>query len=332
MRWQLEILEQHGPMKKPIDLLRRAASSEDVLDSAILGGVSVADILAGKMAESQIPENVIQAFHAQFPGHGSTFVAAVNNLAGDPDRLAGLISGVKGKLFEMDYADWLNHGHLPHGWTAELAHTANNPGWDIAIRDAYGHIDNMLQVKATESLDYVRNAIAAHPEIDVVVPHELYQRLADNPELLNHTIDGHETLQHLGGHVADSVGHAETAGAVAHFPVVGPAIVIGIAVGLNCFAYRRGTLTLSEAFRNIGERGALAVLASASGWVMAALAHEPFVGLPTSIAVRLFGGQFFHNRRRRELLQQFIETVKDSQTHLSLQLQRPLLNAPANAE
>ena len=93
----------------------------------------------------------------------------------------GLVNGVKGKLFELDYAGWLNHGHLPAGWTADLAHHANNPGWDIVIHDAHGQVDALLQLKATESLNYVREAIAAHPDIDVVVPHEIYEKAGRQP-------------------------------------------------------------------------------------------------------------------------------------------------------
>ncbi len=324
-RWKSEIWSQKGALRKPADLLRRAASSEDFIDSAIIGGVSIADVLAGKIVERQIPSNVIEAFHAQFPNHGSDFVEAVNSLMGKPDRLMGLINGVKGKLFEMDYANWLNHGHLPAGWTAELAHHANNPGWDISIHDAHGYIDTLLQLKATENLNYVRDAIVAHPDVDVVVPHELYERFADHPDLLGHITDGHQTLQQLNERVTDAIGHAEGAGAVAHFPFAGPAIVVGLAIGLNCLQYRQGKVPLERALRNIGERGTLAVISSASGWAAVALSHEPFIGLPISIAVRLAGGQFFHNRRRKELLQKFIDTTIDSRRHLNGQLQRPLL-------
>src|SRR5205807_1092127 len=123
-----------------------------------------ADIIAGKIAESQIPPDVIEAFHAQYPQYGSSFVDAVNHLSAHPDQLAGLISGVKGKLFEIDYIEWLNNGHLPTGWTAELAGHANNPAWDVAILDAHGRLDEVLQLKATESLAYVKEAIAAHPD------------------------------------------------------------------------------------------------------------------------------------------------------------------------
>ena len=328
-RWEVEIRKQRGPFKKPGDLLRRAASSDDFIDSAIIGGVSVADILSGKIAEWQIPSSVIDAFHAQYPQYGTSFVQAVNHLASDPGRLMGLVNGVKGKLFELDYADWLNHGHLPNGLTAELAHHANNPAWDIVIHDAHGQIDHLLQLKATDSLNYVREAITAHPDIDVVVPHELYEKLADNHDALAHILDGHEELNHLNGHVSDAVGHAEAAGAAEHFPIIGPILVVGLATALNYRTYRQGRITPAEALRNVGERGVLAILAAGAAWGAMLAANEPFVGLPASVVVRLFVGQLFHNRRRRELLSLYTETIQESRKQLEAQLHRPLLEAPA---
>ena len=118
--------------------------------------------------------------------------------------------------------------------------------------------------------------------------------------MLGHIIDGHEKLANINGHVGDAVGHAEAAGAI-HFPVIGPALAISLAVWSNGRAYRKGKVSLEDAVRNVGERGALAIVAGAAGWGAVVLAHEPFVGLPTSIVVRLFGGQFFHNLRRRKL-------------------------------
>jgi hypothetical protein len=325
-RWEQEIQNHKGPLKKPSDLLRRAISSEDFIDTAVIGGMAVADILAGRIAEWQIPPGVVEAFRAQYPQYGQSFVKAVNRLAGDPDKLMGLVSGVKGKLFELDYADWLNHGHLPDGLSAELASHATNPGWDLVIHDAHGHIDHLLQLKATASLDYVRDAIAAHPDIDVVVPHELYEKLADRSDALGRVLDGHETLQHIQGQVADAVGHAEAAGAAAtHFPVIGPAIVIGLAASLGFRAYRQGKITPQQALRNVGERGLLSILSSGAGWSLALIAHEPFVGLPTSTVVRLLGGQFLHNQHRREQLSGYVACVRDSRKYLQHHVRRPLL-------
>lgn len=326
-RWDLEIRKQEEPLKKPRDLLRRVACSEDFVDCAIIGGVSVAEIVTGKIAEWQIPTSVIDAFHAQFPQYGSSFVDAVNKLASDPDRLMGLVNGVKGKLFELDYAEWLNHGHLPHGLMAELAHHANNPGWDIVIHDAHGNVDQLLQLKATDSLSYVHEALAAHPDIDVVVPHELYERLADNHDALAHILDGQEGMHQINRDVIDAVGHAEAAGAAEHFPFVGPILVVVLAAGLNYRSYRKGKVSPEEALRNVEKRGTLAILAAGAGRAAAVLAHEPLVGLPTSVLVRLFGGQFFHNRRRRELLDGLIGNIEESRSKLAVQTQRPLLEA-----
>jgi hypothetical protein len=327
--WEREMRKYKEPLKKPVDLLRRSVSAEDFVDSAVIGGVTVADILAGKVAEWQIPSSVLDAFHAQYPQYGTGFVEAVDHLRSDPERLMGLVNGVKGKLFELNYVDWLNHGHLPDGFSAELAHHANNPGWDIAIHDAHGQVAELLQMKATDSVSYVNEAIAAHPDIPVVVPHELYEKLADNHDAFIHTLDGHEALNNLNGHITDAVGHAEAAGAAEHFPIIGPVVVIGLAAALNYRSYRQGRMTLADLVRNVGERGALAVLASGAGWAVALLAHEPFFGLPTSVFVRLCGGQMLHNRRRRELLTKFVETVESSRRLLEHHLQRPLLAAAA---
>lgn len=66
---------------------------------------------------------------------------------------------------------------------------------------------------------------------------------------------------------------------------------------------------------------------SASGWATTLLSGEPLVGLPVSIVMRLLDGQFFHNRRRRELLGRYVETITNSTSYLEAQLGRPLLEA-----
>jgi len=325
-RWELEI-HRHGgrdQLKRPCDLLQRAISSEDFVDAAVIGGVEVAHILAGRVSESQIPRDVLDAFHAQFPQHGLSFVDAVNRLSGDPDRLMGLINGVKGKLFEIDYAAWLNHDHLPSGLTAELAHHANNPAWDISIHDAHGHISGLIQAKATETLAYVREAIAAHPNIDVVVPHELYERMGDHPELLSHLLDGNESLGHLNEQVTGAADHADAAGIHFHFPL----IAIAFAAGQNFHRYRKRAISMEQALNNFGERGALAVIATGAGWVVTAVTHATLIGIPVSMGTRMLGGQLLHNRDRRNLMDSYIETVSSSWTCLELeQLPRPLLEA-----
>jgi len=103
-RLLLELHNHKGPLKKPADLLRRAASSEDVADTAVIGGVALADVVAGKIAEAQIPPNVIEAFHAQYPQYGTSFIEAVQRLSKDPEKLSGLVNGVKGKVLVKQWS------------------------------------------------------------------------------------------------------------------------------------------------------------------------------------------------------------------------------------
>ena len=97
------------------------------------------------------------------------------------------------------------------------------------------------------------------------------------------------------------------------------------AAGQNFSRYRKRRISVEEALRNFGERGVLAVVAGGAGWAAAALLHGSLIGIPVSMVTRLLGGQFFHNRHRRELLDQYISVVLGSRRCLELQLPRPLL-------
>jgi hypothetical protein len=67
------------------------------------------------------------------------------------------------------------------------------------------------------------------------------------------------------------------------------------------------------------------MFAGGVGWA-AALWHTHHWHVPVSMGA-LIGGQFLHNRHRRELLAQKIATAIDSRRHLELQIRRPLFDA-----
>jgi hypothetical protein len=316
-RWEREYARLQGRLKKPIDLFRRAVSSEDYVDSALIGGAMLSDIIAGKVAEHEIPDDVLHAFHLQYPNQGD-FVDAVREHAHDPEALAGLINGIKGKLFEGRYADWLNDSHLPAGFHAELAHAANNPGWDIAIKDSHGHISDVLQAKATASMDYVHEALNAHPDIDVVTTSEVFDGLAQKGTDLSHLIDSHQDLAGLTDHVGDGVSYAEAAGDVSfHIPVV----AIGWAILQNVSKYRKGTIAFEEAWRNTGRRIGLAFGAAGAGFVVAD-AFAPGTGILTAVLVRLYGTRVFGNLDLRDLASRSVEKSQESTNYLRRQLPR----------
>jgi len=306
-----------GRLKKPAELLLRGVTKDDFVDSAIIGGVAIADIIAGKISEHQIPDGVLHAFHLQYPNE-TDFVSTVQHHAGDSEALSGLINGIKGKLFEDRYVEWLNDGHLPDGFHASLAHAANNPAWDIAITDSHGHVADVLQAKATASMDYVHAALAAHPDIDVVVTSEVFDAMSAHGDDLSHVIDSHQHLGDLTSHVDGAVDHAETAGGAAfHMPW----IAIGWAIAQNVSRYRKGSITFEQALKDASRRTGLAVGAGAAGFVVAD-AVAPGVGVATAVLVRLYGKRIFGNLDLREVANRSITITQEAARQLQKQLPR----------
>lgn len=330
-RWRREANLHAKRMRTPSDLLARKMPAEDFVDAAIIGGTSIADVLAGRVSESEIPSEIKTAFHLQYPQHTKNFVDALRDLAHDPDKLVGLISGIKGKLFEIHYVDWLNHGALPNGWTAELASAANNPGWDIIIRDDKGRIAELLQAKATDSISYVKEAFERYPDIDVVVPRELYEQLANDPSLADHILSSHEYLADLNETVAGSVADASSGLHPLPFPVIGVCLSVGLAM-FQCWArYRSGKVSLVEAFQLAGERATVNVLASSIGW-LSSVTIGPFVGPFVSVVVRFIGRQALHNRGRRKVLRASLEAVQQSTRKLQELNTQSLISGTAWAQ
>ncbi len=147
---------------------------DELLDLLVVSGVTLAQVLRDP---GNVPANVEKAFDLAYPGLTLTesFSDAVNRMSSD--ELVGLVSGVKGKLFELELIDHLNNGGLPDGFHAGLAESATQPGWDIQITDAQGQVSEQLQAKATESAQYVQEALNRYPDIDVTTTTEVHAQL-----------------------------------------------------------------------------------------------------------------------------------------------------------
>ena len=143
------------------------------LDTLILGG----ETLISMLVVDNVPQEILNAYSAAYPNLAEkiSFEDKVFELG--PGEIQGFISGVKGKLFEMQYVDYLNDGQLPEGYSAILAESATQPGWDIAIAGPSGETVDVLQAKATDSVAYVKEAIEKNPNIDVVTTDEVYSHL-----------------------------------------------------------------------------------------------------------------------------------------------------------
>jgi hypothetical protein len=155
---------------------QRDSRNKELLDLLVVGGSTLLSIV---LDPSETPANVERAFALAYPvlaASGETFSDAVQRIPAED--LIGLVSGVKGKLFEIELVDDLNSGRLPESFHAELAGSPIQAGYDVKIIDGDGHAVELLQAKATESVYYVKEALERYPDIDIVTTTEVYAQLA----------------------------------------------------------------------------------------------------------------------------------------------------------
>jgi hypothetical protein len=94
-------------------------------------------------------------------------------------ELMGIINSSKGKYFELLVVEKLNSGEavgnlvLPDGYSASLATSPTQTGWDIQIVDEQGMPVEYLQLKATESVRYISQTLENYPEIRILATDEV---------------------------------------------------------------------------------------------------------------------------------------------------------------
>ena len=239
------------------------------------------------------------AFERQFPN------MSLESLAGSsPEYLDDLANGVKGKYFELLVRDRLNEGDtvggiaLREGERAVLAEAANQPGWDVQIVDRVGEQVEVLQVKASESIGYIKEHLEKYPDIKVVVPEELSSFASDTPAVLSaegfsdRQMDkaAESQLQEWGeSGLVDAIHH----GAEYAIDAV-PVVSIGVTMIVEGQRVLTGRSTVNEALKRGGRRVAEASVWTAAG---AALTHAG-VGEPVSAAA-MVGARMYAGRVRK---------------------------------
>lgn len=269
-----------GRMKKPADLFSRRLSAREWVDSAVIGGATLEDVLNGRVTDADLDPKVIEAFHRQYPGLES-FSERARDMADDPERLRGLVSGVKGKLFEVKYTDYLNDGHLPAGYTAELAEAANQPGYDVVIRDGLGNVADKLQVKASADIDYIEQTIDRYPEFDVVVPTDVFGDIAAGSELAGYAMDGGVDLDGLEGAVGGAADAASAAGGLDVVPEIA-FLFVGASAVLSLAKGRDVSAVMADTKRRAVKAAVAGGLGGMTAWLLG-----PWVGVPVSIGTSL---------------------------------------------
>ena len=251
-------------------------SQKDMLLDSL--GISVS-VIHGYYHIDYIPEEVEEAYKAAYPIKSQT--DNLRDIIEDADdtELAGLISGIKGKLFEMRYVDFLNDGHLPDGYEAVLAESATNPGWDIAILDNNGITVNELQMKATDSVDYIKTALERYPDIDIVTTEEVYNSVVMH-EFADQVINSGISNEELTSVVTETL-ESDSVDMDWGLPVI-PMLLIGYSV------YKKEGLSSFEKGTEFGDRYIQSYISYIAGGAVAVISNTWWLGLIASMGTKVF--------------------------------------------
>ena len=266
----------------------RSRDEREVLEvAAIAADVSLDDVLNLGLEPDADPL-FRDAFNRQYPN------VDIKSLVGASDeRLDGLANGVKGKYFEMLVCARLNAGErlgelqLQPGQTAHLAESSTQSGWDLRIENEDGSIDELLQLKATESMGYVKEAFVKYPDIRVVVPSEVDAHADDvlGTDISNEQLDNIAEAQ-IGEMGESTVDDLSDQGAEAAFDSIPFALMIatGVIEGGRALT---GRSTLRESFRRGAKRMGRAGVYNAIGVALAPTG----VGVPLVMGMRVAEGR-----------------------------------------
>ena len=225
------------------------------------------------------------------------------------------MSGVKGKLFELEFVDYLNDGNFPEGMTASLAQSATQGGWDIQILDQGGEVAELLQAKATESVAYVQQALERYPGIDVVTTEEVYAQLT--------ALGLAERVQGSGISEAELEqmvnGAAGVASAGVDFSDVLPSALGLAVVGLSVFMDK--SLTAGERAAVFGERSGRVTVSSLAGKGVMLVTQTWWLGLLGGVGSHWLSSKGRVKREQYEALAAVLDILRQRKDeHPTLQL------------
>lgn len=275
-------LEKQAKIQRAIaDRFRRCTKSTQdrhtILDSIAVGG----NTLYAYSTRDAIPENILKAYESAFPdlSQNRSFQEAIDSIPSG--NLVGFASVLKGKLFELQYVEWLNSDHLPDGYHASIAESPTNPDWDIKVVGPDGQVSQLIQAKASESVYYVEEALRQNPHIDVVAPTEVASQLMAQG-VADNVIDSGMSIDQINGDVFSAI----NSGAI-NMDWAPPAV----AVALIAFSsYREKDLGAYEKARNFGSRSAQAYLVYLLGGAVAVGTGTFWLGALGALGARIFLG------------------------------------------
>lgn len=201
--------------------------------------------------------------------------------------LEGAVNAAKGKYFEYLVVDRLNNGErvgdvvLPEGFTARVAESMTQPGWDVQILDPNLRVADYLQLKATDNASYIKEALDRYPEVTILTTDEV----ADASFSGVHVLDADIQNSWLDQVVRDAMGVDASFGEV-FFQAFHPLLSLGFIVGTEGYRVVFSEKDAKRAALAIAHRGTR-TLASQSVGALVFAAGGGWLMLPAAIATGL---------------------------------------------
>lgn len=233
------------------------------------------------------------------------------------EQIAGFVNGWKGKYFEVLVRDELNGGswigdlHLAPGQLAHLATQVNQPGWDLVITDSHGDVVQELQLKATNSLSYIKEALERYPDIQIVTTDEVIDasgHISDEfvDALTPSGISNAEMTDQVAGAMDTALGDGVVFDDVLDLLPGLPFVIIALDEGRQVIM--RGK-TLAAALESGGERmtasGAALAIGGALAWADCGL-----LSVPAALVVKTSITRQFRLRRGVNRLNTTIDRIR----------------------
>ena len=278
---------EYADLRKKVSPIieKKQVHREVLLDSL---GIGLRGIL-GHVIGWQVPEELQRAYSLACPDLASqdSIQHAIQSMS--TDQLNGFANLLKGKLFEIRYMEYLNNGHLPEGFHAEMASSANQAGWDIAILNEHGQVDEVLQLKATESASYISHALERYPYVDVVTTEEVYSH-ATMSDMADHLINSGISNEDLTDFVQEQILNAQEDVSSDFFPSIIPYAIIAFSVAMDDKKtdYQKG--------KDFGRRSTLSYVCHSLGVAIATFSHTWWLAPVVSIGSRASLG-YGHRRK-----------------------------------
>lgn len=205
------------------------------------------------------------------------------------EELAGIISGWKGKLFEVEVENRLNNGewvgdlHLEGDQVAMLADSPTQPGWDLRIVDPDGSVADVIQLKATDSVSYIHEALDHYKDTPILATHEVAQIMADGSAVMDSGILNEHLTNGVSSHISDATSGTLSDGVAISLPIS----LILVTEAMHVLSGRKN---IDQALSSGGDRLAIGAVAAGVA-TLASVIATPLVGAFAGIVTRFVLGK-----------------------------------------